>query len=547
VDNDNNRVLQFNSIPTSHGASADVVLGQAVLTSRAVSFGAMVYSTASANGMFDPYGVWGISSGSKLFISDGDNHRVLVFNDPGTSVAPSSSPSNLSGLALGVSSISWTWTALTTSYHRLDASSGGAISPALAANTTWFIETNLSTNTAYTRVVLAAPTTNFVLTSTSTASTKYTLTTDPTDLVASTVSLSSVVLGWSANTNPSTATRYGVQQSTSSNFTSTALSTPVAYSDALTLTSTTISNLLPGTTVAFRVLAFNGDGVQSLGFSGFSVVQTSVPVAYTNNVSLSVVSSVTSASPVARDSRTSVAIPANTALPNSSVSGLVAITTNPAQTPLVVSTDVLSTANSAVVSGQYLVTGSEREFVFYDQGSRRQTGNFGALINLYLPYADTNSDGYIDSNTKIPESKLKVHKLNETTQKWEEVAGTVVDTEANLCYAQVRSFSVYALIAPLAASDLSQVRVYPTPWLRGSGGKFDATTLTFDNLTNQAKVQVFTILGELVFERDTTGTDGKLNWDGKNQKGETVASGVYLWRATNSAGQEKQGRLAIER
>ena len=70
VDDDNNRVLVWNTIPTVNGQSADFALGQASLTS--------VTAGATATTMYNPSDVY--SDGTKLFVSDSINNRVLVWN-----------------------------------------------------------------------------------------------------------------------------------------------------------------------------------------------------------------------------------------------------------------------------------------------------------------------------------------------------------------------------------------------------------------------------------------------------------------------------------
>ena len=70
-DSENNRVLIWNSIPTSNGQAADVVIGQAdFVTSTAQST-----SNSATN---YPYGL--TVSGTKLFVVDSNNHRVLIWN-----------------------------------------------------------------------------------------------------------------------------------------------------------------------------------------------------------------------------------------------------------------------------------------------------------------------------------------------------------------------------------------------------------------------------------------------------------------------------------
>ena len=75
ADTYNNRVLIYNSIPTSNGASADVVVGQTDMTSN--SGGCM------ANKLSVPGGVY--SDGTRLYIAEYSNNRVLIFNSIPTS------------------------------------------------------------------------------------------------------------------------------------------------------------------------------------------------------------------------------------------------------------------------------------------------------------------------------------------------------------------------------------------------------------------------------------------------------------------------------
>jgi hypothetical protein len=66
----NNRVLIFNTVPSSNNASADVVLGQANMTSNGTG--------VTANNMNSPVGVY--SDGVNLYVGDDVNNRILIFN-----------------------------------------------------------------------------------------------------------------------------------------------------------------------------------------------------------------------------------------------------------------------------------------------------------------------------------------------------------------------------------------------------------------------------------------------------------------------------------
>jgi sugar lactone lactonase YvrE len=76
----NNRVLIYNSIPVSNNASADVVIGQADFTSRSANQG---NASPGANTLSGPYSV--SSDGTRLFVADAMNNRVLIYNTIPTS------------------------------------------------------------------------------------------------------------------------------------------------------------------------------------------------------------------------------------------------------------------------------------------------------------------------------------------------------------------------------------------------------------------------------------------------------------------------------
>jgi len=72
ADTNNNRVLIWNSIPTSNGAPANVVVGQPDFTSTATSV------PPTAKSLRGPQGVW-IQDG-KLYVADTQDHRVMIYN-----------------------------------------------------------------------------------------------------------------------------------------------------------------------------------------------------------------------------------------------------------------------------------------------------------------------------------------------------------------------------------------------------------------------------------------------------------------------------------
>jgi hypothetical protein len=75
VDSGNHRVLIYNSIPTINNANADVVVGQSKMTTNSSNQGG---AGPTANTLSFPYGIW--TDENKLFIAEASNNRVLIYN-----------------------------------------------------------------------------------------------------------------------------------------------------------------------------------------------------------------------------------------------------------------------------------------------------------------------------------------------------------------------------------------------------------------------------------------------------------------------------------
>jgi ligand-binding sensor domain-containing protein len=85
--------------------------------------------------------------------------------------------------------------------------------------------------------------------------------------------------------------------------------------------------------------------------------------------------------------------------------------------------------------------------------------------------------------------------------------------------------------------DLAQVVAFPNPFVID-----DANDRLSFNFGESGQVQIFTVAGELI--RDTeVGTP----WDGKNEKGKDVASGVYIFVITDRDGNIGRGKFLLVR
>jgi uncharacterized protein (TIGR03437 family) len=78
ADTQNDRVLIYNSIPTANGAAADIVLGQPNMTTWVQVNIANQNTNAAANNLLTPISV--TSDGTHLFVTDLGYNRVLIWN-----------------------------------------------------------------------------------------------------------------------------------------------------------------------------------------------------------------------------------------------------------------------------------------------------------------------------------------------------------------------------------------------------------------------------------------------------------------------------------
>ena len=95
----------------------------------------------------------------------------------------------------------------------------------------------------------------------------------------------------------------------------------------------------------------------------------------------------------------------------------------------------------------------------------------------------------------------------------------------------------------LIGDQLGNARVYPNPW---RVDKPNNGVVTFDFLTVSTKVRIFDVAGHHVRTLPPTGT-GTTTWDLKNEGGQGVASGIYLYLLTDDNGQKATGKLVVIR
>lgn len=411
----------------------------------------------------------------------------------------------VSGAALGVSSIAWTWTLSpdATGYRVLSSTGGGNISGDLPPTASSFTLAGLSTNTAYAIQVAAF---NSSGASTSTAFTRHTLAAPTTGLtlVALSTSASTGDLSWGANGN-SSGTLYNVWWWSTVSSTIT-VSTPT--------TSILLTDLYAGNTLYFTVQAQNGDGIAADFDATFyaGVISTYFPVGLksvpplgsqtlTFLVPTGVVTLRVSSSTFASDATLKVQVPAGAVPPAA-----------PGLTPPANRIDLEITATDAA----------------------------GNLLQPLLPIAI--QVGYVSGSLgTLDPAALVLARFDAPHQLWVPLA-TSRDRSANILRALSDHLSLFSVFGSAPAADLAALTVGPNP-LRPVVNP--GQVMTFRGLPAGARLRLFTYVGERIADMNADGS-GIAVWDGTNKLGAQVASGVYLVLVESASGR-KTLRVAVER
>lgn len=183
----------------------------------------------------------------------------------------------------------------------------------------------------------------------------------------------------------------------------------------------------------------------------------------------------------------------------------------------------------------------------------RVSGALGGQVIVYLRYPDADRNGIVDGYG-ISAATLRVYRLNEADGVWEVFpnAGLGIDSGVK---AIVEHFSFFLLLGQRDARGLEATITYPNPFYpleagRTAGGVAQTGYVTIDTRrANHAwmRVTVYNLTGEVVrrIENATAavgqvGVDrvsGLAYWDGRNDAGRTVASGLYFFVVETDQGQ----------
>ena len=416
---------------------------------------------------------------------------VLTIDPP----APGA-PGTPVGAALGVSSISWTWSMAqyASSYDVFPASN--PVPASLLANSApdVFVQQGLSTNTAYGLIVAgvnasgAGPL--------SAAATVYTLAAPPTSFALVQVNISSITLSWGANTNPfPTSYEVSYWQAAGSTSTLTVLTT-----------TATITGLNGGGTYYFSLSALNGGGAAAS--SGVTLSTTTQPAP--------IVVAIVGAS-----------------------GGVVALIPPTGPITVIIPPGAFPTTVDVTVKVPTILPGGGGAAAIL-------TGTgVGVQIILDQPVQPavnaTVSVSYRPSDVSgLDPRKLILAWYDTTKNVWVPLVSSV-DPLNGVVTAQTDHFSTFQIMQASPSSTVSTAKAFPNPLRPSSGQAF----MTFSLLPTEARIRIYDLKGALVKDLAADAT-GMANWNGTNQSGAAVASGIYFVYA-QGAGQRRTLEVAVQR
>jgi hypothetical protein len=421
----------------------------------------------------------------------------------------------------GVSSITWYWNASTGAIaYQLFSATNGAVSPLISSSTLSYVQTGLSTNTAYTNYVYAfcvptstssPPFTRTTLAAQTTGLTLLGLTVPP----AAGVTTPSELVSWSPGGNPS-YTNYQVLWWT--NLTST-----VAVQVSSGSTSALVGGLYGGSTIFFTVQAFNLEAATAPFDASFS----SANFAVAESTSFAVGSQVL---PEGFAGTLTFVVPNSGGTGSGVVTVTIASNSFTAPVTLTVSTPsaaspfpTVAGAVSDLPNPIHLVISALDAF-----GNPQQPLHPVVISVIYAP-----------SEFAANGTTLDVSRFDPVKQVWIPLATLKQGVALTAVSDKLSSFAVLDVAA---SPTLSAITVGPNP-LRPIANP--GSVMTFRNLPAGARVRIFSYVGENITDMIADGS-GVVAWTGRNHVGSFVASGVYLV-LIEGAGTKRTLRVAIER
>ena len=160
---------------------------------------------------------------------------------------------------------------------------------------------------------------------------------------------------------------------------------------------------------------------------------------------------------------------------------------------------------------------------------------FNKPAEIVIPYKISDLASDIDRN------KLIIASYDDNSGLWVPLKSNS-DLLNNKVIGYTYHFSIFQIMELTTANSLNDIKIFPNPYMPNSR----MGLMNFTNLPPNTKIKILTINGELI-RKLKAGADGIAQWDGKNENGRKVASGVYLAIFDDLNGNKKIKKIVIER
>ena len=154
-------------------------------------------------------------------------------------------------------------------------------------------------------------------------------------------------------------------------------------------------------------------------------------------------------------------------------------------------------------------------------------------IKVTIHYSDTDAAG-------LDETKFVIGRYDFVNKRW-----VILKSSADPGLNKVETYSNYsglfALLRLVPLADLGLAKAYPNPFMPAAGAE-----MIFEALTANATITIYNVVGEKLKELSDDNSDGRISWNGSNDAGNILGSGIYFAVIKNGT-EIKRLKIAIQR
>lgn len=170
----------------------------------------------------------------------------------------------------------------------------------------------------------------------------------------------------------------------------------------------------------------------------------------------------------------------------------------------------------------------------------------GSVLSLEVDDGNNIWVGTVKGLARIPDGQFapdSVWFVGETPLPDNQVNGLTFDETASVMWVATENGLGRLPLAPVEQVPGGELEVYPNPLVL----RFDGDYATF-SVPFGARVDIFNVAGDCVRTLDRVGAvNAGTRWDGRNDAGKLVASGLYIFRVTYLDGTTGRGRIGVVR